>query len=199
LVVALLISFTIFITYPHGSAQNVLEIIGPADAFEGEDVEFTIILNGSPIQARVVFEDISTVYSNSTTGKVTFIAPSVPYGDKEYIITVNYLGELSTFHTILVKNKTGLLTIELSTDYIIETEEFIVTVKGRDELIMDASVLPATATIAFITPRITSEFFNSDISLGNLNRFFVYKTNFLFISKEFDIFVQCCDGKTTGL
>ena len=137
-----MISFTIFITFPHGSAQNVLEITGPADAFEGENVEFTVTLNGAPIQARVVFGDLSpTVDSNSTTGKVTFAIPSVPYGDKEYIVTANYLGEFSASHTILVKNKTGMLTIELSTDYIIETEEFTVTVKDRDEPVVGASVL----------------------------------------------------------
>jgi len=136
-----LISFTVFIPYSHCSAQNVLEITGPADAFEGENVEFTVTLNGAPIQARVVFGDISPAnHSNSSTGKVIFTAPSTPYEDKECIVTASLLGELSSSHTILVKNKTGMLTLELSTDYVIETEEFTVTVKGRDELIVDASV-----------------------------------------------------------
>ncbi len=141
MIVALLISFTIFITCPQGSTQNVLEITGPADAFEGEDVEFTVTLDGEAVQARVTFGDISSANSNITTGKVTFITPSVPYGDKEYIVTANYLGEFSASHTILVKNKTGMLTIELSTDYIIETKEFTVTVKNRDEPVVGASVL----------------------------------------------------------
>ena len=91
-----MISFTIFITYPHGSSQNVLEITGPADAFEGENVEFTVILNGAPIQARVLFGDLSPAnHSNSSTGKVIFTTPSVPYEGKEYIITASLLGELS--------------------------------------------------------------------------------------------------------
>ena len=130
LIAVLLISFTILVPYPAGSAQNALEITGPADAFEGETVEFTVTLNGDPIKARVIFGVSSlAVDSNSTTGKVIFITPSVPYEDKEYIVTADYLGEFTASHTILVKNKTGMLTIELSTEYIVETEEFTVTVK----------------------------------------------------------------------
>jgi len=123
------------------SAQNVLEIVGPADAFEGEEVEFVVTLNGEPVQARVVFEGISPGnYSDSVTGKVIFTTPSVQNEDKEYNVTANLLGELTAFQTVLVKNRTGMLTIELSTDFIIETEEFTLTVKNRDEPIMYASV-----------------------------------------------------------
>jgi len=141
LIVVLLISFSIFIPCLYASAQDVLEISGPADVFEGENVEFTVTLNGEPVQARVVFGDLSPAnYSNSTTGKVTFTTPSVPYDDKEYVITASLLGGLSASHSILVKNMTGMLTIELSTDYVIETEEFTVIIKERDEPVMDASV-----------------------------------------------------------
>ena len=141
MIVVLSISFAIFIPCPFGSAQDVLEITGPADAFEGEDVEFTVTLNGEPVQARVAFGDLSPAnYSNSTTGKVTFTTPFVPYDDKEYVVTASLLGELFASHSILVKNRTGMLTIELSTDYVIETEEFTITVKERDEPVMDANV-----------------------------------------------------------
>ena len=130
----LLISFTISISCFTGEAANVLEIIGPADVFEGESVEFTVTLNGEPVQARVIFGDISPAnYSNSTTGKVTFTTPSVSYEDKEYVVTASLLGELSAYHTILVKSRAGLLTFEPSTDYIIETQEFMITVTGRNE------------------------------------------------------------------
>jgi hypothetical protein len=138
-----LISFAIFIPCPFGSAQDVLEITGPADAFEGEYVEFTVTLNGEPVQARVAFGDLSPANSsNSTTGKVTFTTPSVPYEDKEYVVTASLPvpGGLSESHIILVKNRTGMLTIELSTDYVIEIEEFTVTVKESDEPVIDASV-----------------------------------------------------------
>ena len=140
MIVVLSISFAIFSPCPFGSAQDVLEITGPADAFEGEDVEFTVTLNGEPVQARVAFGDLSPAKSNSTTGKVTFTTPSVPYEDKEYVVTASLPGELSESHIILVKNGTDMLTIEFPTDYIIETEEFTVTVKESDEPIMDASV-----------------------------------------------------------
>jgi Fe-S cluster assembly iron-binding protein IscA len=156
-----LVSFTIFIPCLYSSAQDVLEITGPADAFEGENVEFTVTLNGEPIQARVAFGDISPAnYSNSSTGKVTFTTPSVPYDDKEYVVTASLLGELSASHSILVKNRTGMLTIEFSTDYVIETEEFTVTVKERDEPVMGASVWfnsavhvsDASGTITLLAP-----------------------------------------------
>jgi len=140
LIIVLSISFAIFIPCPFGSAQDVLEITGPADAFEGENVEFTVTLNGEPVQARVAFGDLSPAKSNSTTGKVTFTTPSVPYEDKEYVVTASLLGELSASHSILVKNRTGLLTIELSTDYVIEKEEFTVSVKESDEPVINASV-----------------------------------------------------------
>ena len=95
MIVVLLISFTVLIPCPFGSAQDVLEITGPADAFEGENVEFTVTLNGEPVQARVAFGDLSPANSNSTTGKVTFTTPSVPYEDKEYVVTASLPGGLS--------------------------------------------------------------------------------------------------------
>lgn len=79
-------------------------------------------------------------WTNSSTGKVIFTMPSVPIGDNEFIINASIPGELKASHSILVKNRTGLLNIEFSTDNIIETEEFYVTIKNRDELISDANV-----------------------------------------------------------
>lgn len=136
----LLISITgiscLFVT-----AEDVLELTGPTDVFEGESVEFTVTLNGEPVQARVIFGDLTPAnYSNSTTGKVRFIAPSVPSDDMEYEITASLLGGLSASHTILVKNTTAALTIEVNSDFVVETEEFIVTVMQRDVPVMDATV-----------------------------------------------------------
>lgn len=139
MIVVLLISFAIFIPCFTGNAQNVLEIIGPADAIEGEDVEFTVTLNEEPVQARVTFGDVLSANTSISTGAVTFIMPSVPYEGKEYVVTASLPGD-NAYHTILVKNRTGLLTIELSTDNIIETKEFIVTVKEQENPVIDASV-----------------------------------------------------------
>ena len=95
----------------------------------GEDVEFTITLNGDPVQARVVFESISTVrFSNQTTGIVNFTVPLAPQGDEEYIITASLL-DMQTSHTILVKNRTMTLDIELAQDNNIEIDEFVVTIQ----------------------------------------------------------------------
>lgn len=139
LIVVLLISFTIFIPCFTGNAQNILKIIGPADAFEGEDVEFTVTLNEELVQARVTFGDVLSANTSISTGAVTFIMPSVPYEGKEYVVTASLPGD-NAYHTILVKNRTGMLTIELSTDNIIETKEFIVTVKEQENPVIDASV-----------------------------------------------------------
>ena len=193
-----MISFTVFIAYPHCSAQNVLEITGPADAFEGENVEFTVTLNGAPIQARVVFGDLSPAnHSNSSTGKVIFTAPSIPYEDKEYIVTASLLGELSSSHTILVKNRTGMLTIELSTDYVIETEEFTVTVKGRDELVVDASVwfnsavyrTDASGSLTLLAP---------DVLITTNYRITVNKTSYKSSSSMIIIIVSSVGYKTSS-
>ncbi|MFW6119987.1 MAG: hypothetical protein ACOC80_03685 [Petrotogales bacterium] len=120
-------------------AQGVLEITGPIDAFEGEDVVFLVTLDGEPIQARVTFGDL-LLATNSSTGKVTFKMPSVPVGDKKYVISAFIPGGANTSYSILVKNRTGILKIELSTDYISEMEEFNVTIKDRDEPVMGANV-----------------------------------------------------------
>ena len=136
-----MIFFTINISCLAVNAQDVLEITGPADAFEGEDVEFTVTLNGEPVQARVVFETISPAkFSNQTTGKVNFTMPSVAYDNKIYEVTASILGDITASHSILVKNKTGILQIEFSTDYIVETNEFTITVKDEDDPVIGANV-----------------------------------------------------------
>lgn len=140
LIFVAMIFFAIFINCLTVEAQDVLEITGPAAAFEGEEVEFTVTLNGDPAQARVVFETVSPAkFSDQTTGTVNFTMPLVPYGDEEYIVTASIL-ELTASHTILVKNKTGVLEIELSQDYIVEMDEFTVTVKDEDEPTVGANV-----------------------------------------------------------
>ncbi len=136
-----IISFAIFINCFTVKAENELEIAGPADAFEEEEIEFIVTLDGEPTQARVTFGDLSPAkYTNSSTGKVNFTMPSVPYEGEEYVVTASIPEELYAYHSILVKNKTGILEIELSTDYIVEMEEFIVTIKDRNEPVVDANV-----------------------------------------------------------
>ena len=126
------------------NAQDVLEITGPVDVFEGEEVEFTVTLGGEPIQAKVIFGDSLFVnWTNSSTGIIRFTMPSVPVGDKEYVINASIpggTGWLYASHSILVKNRTGILKIEFSISYIVEMEDFIVTVKDRDEPIAGANV-----------------------------------------------------------
>jgi len=129
LIITIFIFFTLFSPTILVNGENVLEISGPVDAYEGEVVEFIITLNGEPREAKVVFEDLSPAKdSNSTTGKVNFTMPTVPYGNKGCNVTASLFGTIFAYHTILVKNRTGLLEIELSTDYIIETEEFSVKI-----------------------------------------------------------------------
>lgn len=122
-------------------AQDVLEITGPIDALEGEAVEFNVTLNGEPVQARVTFGDMTPAkYSDSETGKVDFTMPSVPSGGRQYEITASVPGDLYDYHTIFVKNATKNLEITLSTDYVIELEEFTVSVKEEGEPVGDVTV-----------------------------------------------------------
>ena len=123
------------------NAQDVLEITGSIDAFEGEEIEFTVTLDGEPIQAKVIFGDSLFVnWTNSFTGIIKFTMPPVPIGDKEYVVKAEVLGGLNASHSILVKNRTGILKIKFSTDHIVETEEFNVSVKDRDEPVAGANV-----------------------------------------------------------
>jgi hypothetical protein len=122
-------------------AQENLQISGPIEAFESEKVEFLVTLDGIPIQARVTFGNSLYVnWTNSLTGKVEFTMPSVPDKDLVYQINATIPGGLNASHTILVKNKTGLLNIEFSTDTIVETMDFYIIIKDRKEPVPDATV-----------------------------------------------------------
>ncbi len=122
-------------------AQENLRIIGPIEAFEGEKVEFFVTLDGEPIQARVTFGDSLYInWTSSLTGKVEFTMPSVPVGDLVYLINASVPGGLNASHNLLVKNKTGKLNIEFSTDNVIETMDFDITIKDRDEPVSGANV-----------------------------------------------------------
>jgi len=122
-------------------AQDVLEITGPIDALEGEVVEFNVTLNGEPVQARVTFGDLTPAkYSDRVTGKVEFTMPLVSLGGEEYVITASIPGDLYSYHTILVKNATKNLEITLSTDYVNELDEFVVSITAEDEPIADTTV-----------------------------------------------------------
>ncbi len=136
-----MIFFAMYVNCFTINAQDFLEITGPVDAFEGEEVEFTVTLDGEPIQAKVIFGNSLFVnWTNSSTGIIRFTMPPAPIEDKEYVVKAEVLGGLNASHSILVKNRTGILKIELSTDHIIETEEFNVTVKDRDEPVIGANV-----------------------------------------------------------
>ncbi len=136
-----MIFFAMYVNCFTINAQGILEIIGPTDAFEGEEVGFTVTLDGEPIQAKVIFGDSLFVnWTNSSTGIIRFTMPPVPIGDKEYVINASVLGGLNASHSILVKNRTGILKIEFSIGYIVEMEDFIVTVKDRDEPVAGANV-----------------------------------------------------------
>lgn len=122
-------------------AQNGLEIHGPSMVFEGEEVEFIIKYNGEPIQARVVFEDVyPPTFSNSTTGKISFLAPFIPYQDMQYVITASLFGEISVSHLLTVKNKTSGLQISFSDEYIVETQEFSLTITDGQQAVEGAYV-----------------------------------------------------------
>ncbi|MFO7677417.1 MAG: hypothetical protein R6V50_03425 [Thermoplasmatota archaeon] len=123
------------------SAQNVLEIHGPSAVFEGDEVEFMVTLDGEPVQAHIIFDDVYPAsYTNSTTGKISFIAPPVEYGEKQYIITASILDEISVSHVLFVKSKTAVLFVSFSDDYIIETQEFKVSVTDGKQGVDDAHV-----------------------------------------------------------
>jgi hypothetical protein len=137
----LLFSFFCFLSPLSVNAQNILEIDGPSIVFEGEEVEFIVTYNGEPVQARIVFEDVyPPTFSNSTTGKISFLAPLIPLKEKQYKITASLFGEISALHMLTVKNKTSGLLVCFSDDSIVETDEFIVTVTDGQRLVEGAYV-----------------------------------------------------------
>lgn len=141
LLISCIIFFPLFFSCFTGYAQENLQITGPVEAFESEKVEFLVTLDGVPIQARVTFGDSLFVnWTNSLTGKIEFTMPSVPVGDLVYRINASVPGGLNASYNILVKNKTGLLNIEFSTDTIIETTDFYIIIKDRNEPVPDATI-----------------------------------------------------------
>jgi hypothetical protein len=124
-----LLLLTLYPAIPIGQSQNTLAIAGPIAAFEGDAIAFTITLDGNPIQARVLFDgDHSTGYSNATTGTITLTMPTVSNEGHYFTIEATLPGNLSTTHTIFVKNITSLLRINHPTTPIIETQPFTITI-----------------------------------------------------------------------
>jgi hypothetical protein len=118
-----------------------LEITGPTEAFEGENIEFFVTLDGQPIQARVTIGDSFLVnWTNSSTGGVIFTMPSVAGEDEELLVTATIPGDLTASYYILIKNKTGVLEIVFSSDYIIEMNEFNVSIHCRDIPVEEANI-----------------------------------------------------------
>lgn len=122
------------------TAENDLQITGPTEGNEGTLVEFTITLDGLPIQARVSFESVETSkYSHPSTGKVNFTLPSIDQESKELLVTVTYL-DIQTTSTILVKNSSSVLALTISQDTIDELQQFNVSITSNNNPIADAYV-----------------------------------------------------------
>jgi hypothetical protein len=66
--------------------------------------------------------------------------PPVPDTDVVFQVNASVPGGLNASHFILVKNKTGMLTIEFSTETILETMDFNILVKERSTPISEANV-----------------------------------------------------------
>ena len=123
-----------------GRAQDELEIAGPVEAFEGDVITFTITLDGEPVQARVIFGDDPAVSTNASTGTITFIMPSVPPEGTKYLITASVPGGLTASHSIIVKDTTQELDLDISPTLITETEDFMVTVSDGGTPIENVSI-----------------------------------------------------------
>lgn len=123
-------------------AQHTLIILGPTEAYEGETVTFTILLDNQPVQARIHFGNLTTVhYSNPATGNVSFLMPSISSRTCLITLTANLAGEVSANHTILVKNKTKNIAIEISSDHLIETDPFTVKISENNTPLSQAAVI----------------------------------------------------------
>ena len=142
IIITSIIFFTLFVSFHSSSAEDVLAITGPVEAFEGEEVEFTVTLNGEPVQARVTFllASSTAIYSDATTGKVNFTMPSVPFEDLWCAVNAFIPADLSATHYILVKNATGLLNVTLPEQPVYELEEFNVKITHENASVSDASV-----------------------------------------------------------
>jgi len=135
-----LLVLTCFSSISLVTAEKDLQITGPSEGNEGSFVEFTITLDGVPIQARVSFESVETSkYSHPTTGKVNFTLPSIDQESKEFFVTVTYL-DLQTTSTILVKNSASVLALNIPQDTIDELQQFNVSVTSNNNPIVDAYV-----------------------------------------------------------
>ncbi|MEM4258328.1 MAG: hypothetical protein QXL17_04150 [Candidatus Thermoplasmatota archaeon] len=123
------------------SAEPVLIISGPTEVFEQSQVTFTVTLDGTPVQARVVFGDgLQIRYSNSTTGEVLFTTPAVSTDSSWFVVTASVAGSIYAYHSILVRNRTNILDIHLSTNSPNELESFTVTITNQGTPVSDASV-----------------------------------------------------------
>lgn len=123
------------------SANDVLQIMGPREAYEGEEVEFYVTLNNEPIQARITFGDSLIVdWTNSSTGKIILTMPLVSNEEQEFVINASIPGGLNVSYLVLVRNRTNYLEFEFFPEYIIEMTVFNVSVKYRREPVEDATV-----------------------------------------------------------
>jgi hypothetical protein len=127
--------------YVSGSMSDyVLKIDGPNSAFEGEEVVFTVTLDDLPVQARVVFGNKNSMFTNASSGEVTIEMPKVAFAGEIILFEAWIAGNVSAFHEILVKNQTGALSVTLSVDAIVELQDFSVLVEANDQPVMDAEV-----------------------------------------------------------
>ncbi len=122
-------------------------IDGPIEAYQNDSVTFTITYDNTPVQARVLLQGQTTpVYSNISTGRITFTMPTVPAQGRFYTVTASLPNGEQATHTIFVKNTTSLLQLQPPSEPILENSSFTVTVTDGLHPISDATLLFNTIT-----------------------------------------------------
>lgn len=66
--------------------------------------------------------------------------PAVSGGDKKFLVSASIPGDLTASCFILVKNKTGILEIEFSSDYVPEMNKFNISISCQEKPVGGASV-----------------------------------------------------------
>ena len=125
---------------PGCAVEYLLEIDGPDTVFEGEVVVFTVLLNGDPVQARVVFGGQNSTFTDGNTGEVSFLMPKVPFVGESFLIEAWVAGNISASYSIIVKNLTGSLSGVYSPEEVEELDNFLVYVVANDQPVEDAEV-----------------------------------------------------------
>lgn len=143
LIILVIVSLTyVFIDYHStaASSDSIFIIDAPLTATEEEYVNITVTLDGVPVQARIIFDGYSPLYTNGSTGSVTLQMPSVPPPGSWFNITASYSDGYHSTHQIYVKSKIKTLTVTLSKESVREFDQFLVTVSSDQGLVEGAHV-----------------------------------------------------------